>query len=95
MKKMTLAMMALAMMCASPAFANHADKAKMMAEQCMDKMDSNHDGMVSKAEHDAAGNDMFMKADTDKNGSLSKEEIVAMKKMEMNDMKDKMEKMKH
>ncbi len=41
----------------------------------MDKMDSNKDGMVSKAEHAAAAEKMFEMADANKDGSVTKEEM--------------------
>jgi|CXWL01.1.fsa_nt_gi uncharacterized low-complexity protein len=41
----------------------------------MEKMDSNKDGMVSKAEHDAAASAMFDAADANKDGMMSKEEM--------------------
>ena len=40
-----------------------------------DKMDSNKDGMVSRAEHDAAAKAMFDSADANKDGMMSKEEM--------------------
>ena len=43
----------------------------------MDKMDANKDGMVSKAEHQAAADAMFTAADTNKDGNVSKEEMEA------------------
>ena len=41
----------------------------------MDKMDTNKDGMVSKAEHAAAADAMFTAADTNKDGNMSADEM--------------------
>ena len=41
----------------------------------MAKMDTNKDGMVSKAEHAAAADAMFTAADTNKDGMLSADEM--------------------
>jgi len=41
----------------------------------MDKMDTNKDGMVSKAEHAAGSEMMFEAADANKDGNVSKDEM--------------------
>jgi len=41
------------------------------------KMDTNGDGMLSSAEHDAGAQAMFTQMDTDGNGSLSRDEMAA------------------
>lgn len=41
------------------------------------KMDTNGDGMLSAAEHDAGAKSMFSEMDTDGNGSLSRQELAA------------------
>ncbi|HEV8694842.1 MAG TPA: hypothetical protein VGQ93_11770 [Lysobacter sp.] len=41
------------------------------------KMDTNGDGMLSASEHDASAQAMFDEMDTDKNGSISQEEMRA------------------
>lgn len=41
------------------------------------KMDTNHDGVISKEEHEEFGEKMFEKADTNHDGELSKEEVAA------------------
>lgn len=81
MKKTTFAAMAIALMCATPAFANH-DK--------MDMMDANKDGSVSKAEYDTFKNNKFNEMDTNKDGSLSKDEMKAAHESKMEKWKDKM-----
>lgn len=45
----------------------------------MDSMDTNKDGNVSMAEHDAHARAMFTKADTNKDGMVNKAEMDAMK----------------
>ena len=44
------------------------------------KMDTNHDGMISAAEHAAYGQQMFSMADTNHDGMVSKDEMTAMHK---------------
>jgi hypothetical protein len=61
--------------------------------EMMAKMDSNHDGSVSMAEHDAYAKSMFEKMDANHDGSVTKAEMDAgMKKMHDDHMKhDRME----
>ena len=96
MKKMT-AMAAMAMMCMSmPAMAamdkNTPEKMKMKTDYWFNKMDTDHDGKISKEEHDAFGEDMFKKADANGDGSISKEEMMAAKKKEKEEMSMNMDK---
>lgn len=92
MKKALMMGVALTMM-SMPAFAKedsamHTDEmAKMKTEMAMKKMDTNGDGMISKAEHDSFGNKMFTDADSNKDGSLSSDEVMAAKKKEIDEMK--------
>lgn len=64
----SLALLA-ALACPAAAFAQHHD---------MSAMDPDHDGKVSAAEHAAAAQAMFEKADADRDGMLSHEEMMAM-----------------
>lgn len=98
--KKTIAMMALAMMIATPAFADHtpehrAEKAKAKADYYFNQIDTDKDGKVSKSEHEAFGEKMFSDADTNKDGSISKDEMIAAKKAEMAKTKAAMDAMKH
>ncbi len=54
----------------------HHDMAMSSAEKIA-TMDTNGDGMLSAAEHDAGAAAMFRKMDTDGNGSLSRKEMDA------------------
>lgn len=62
-------------------------KATMMTKHYFAKIDTNNDGMISKAEHDAFGEQMFTNADTNGDGMISMDEMKAMKMQEMSDMK--------
>lgn len=77
---------------AMPAFANmdHGDKSDMMEKHVshmFKKIDTNGDGKISKAEHDAWANKMFTDADTNKDGYVTKDEMMAMKKKEWEEHK--------
>ena len=88
MKKLLLTA-AVAVLFAAPAMAADMSKsdvdmqAMKMTSYGMAMMDTNKDGMVSKAEHQAAGDKMFMMADSDKNGSVSEQEMMEMKRGEL------------
>jgi len=66
-----------------PAFANTADKSdaeiRAKVQEHIKTIDTNADGSISKAEHDAASDRMFSEADTNKDGQLSLDEMVAKK----------------
>lgn len=87
MKKTILLLGACAIGMASPAFAASADakKADEMTKYYFYKMDTDHNGYVSRAEHDAFAADMFNKADTNRDGFLTYNEIVAHKQSEWDD----------
>jgi len=53
------------------------DGTMMMHDDMMAKMDTNHDGMVSAAEHAAYAKQMFDNADINHDGMLSKDEVEA------------------
>ncbi len=77
--KKALMMALLATTISMPALANEKhgeDKVSWM----ISKMDTNKDGVVSKAEHDAFGDEKFAAADTNKDGNLSVAEMTAAKK---------------
>jgi len=49
----------------------------MMDHDMMEKMDANHDGMVSAKEHADFANAMFARMDSNHDGMLSKDEMEA------------------
>ena len=53
------------------------DGKMMMHDDMMTKMDTNHDGMISAAEHADHAKQMFDNADTNHDGMLSKDEVEA------------------
>ena len=74
---MSVAVVLVAGMAMSNAFAH--DHEKMMG--MMDQMDTNHDGMISAAEHAAHAKMMFDKMDANHDGMISKDEMAAGMKM--------------
>lgn len=50
---------------------------EMSSAEKIARMDTNGDGMLSAAEHDAGARTMFSEMDTDGNGSLSRQELAA------------------
>ena len=69
-------------MACSTAFAHDKMmKDGMMTDDMMMKMDANHDGMVSSAEHAAHAKMMFDTMDTNHDGMMSKAEMDAGMKM--------------
>lgn len=81
MKTLLIAGTAL-MLAAAPAMAN-----EMKMKEHFKMMDTNHDGMISKEEHAASAEKMFMEADANKDGKLSETEMAAFKKQKMGDYK--------
>ena len=53
------------------------DRHEMSSAEKIAKMDTNGDGMLSAAEHDAGAKAMFSEMDADGNGSLSRQEMMA------------------
>lgn len=53
------------------------DRNEMSSAEKIATMDTNGDGMLSAAEHDAGAKAMFSEMDTDGNGSLSRQEMMA------------------
>jgi hypothetical protein len=81
--KKSLLMAGIACMISMPAMAGGAGK----ADEWFKKMDTNADGMINKAEHDAFGEKMFKDADTDQDGSISKDEMKNIKMKEHAEVK--------
>lgn len=82
MKNIISLVTAFSLCAAMPAMAN-MDKNMhgKSADSWFNKMDTNGDGMISKAEHDAFGDRMFNEADTNNDGVISRQEMAAAKKM--------------
>ena len=74
---MAVGIVLVAGMAMSQAFAHDHEKMNGM----MDRMDTNHDGMVSAAEHAAYAKSMFDKMDANHDGMVSKVEMDAGMKM--------------
>ncbi len=70
MKKSVCALSALVLCAAAPAFAN---------DKWFEKIDTDGDGYISKAENAAYADAKFTKADTNGDGKLSREEKHAMR----------------
>lgn len=87
MKKLVLMGMGL-MLAAAPAMADDRMTITDKVEMFMGKIDSNSDGAVTKAEHDAFGASKFSEADINSDGKLSKDEMILHKVKEMDEMKD-------
>jgi len=74
MKKiMTLAL--IGAVAAMPAMANTGSHMSKKGDMWFNKMDTNGDGKISRAEHDAFGTRMFNEADANNDGMLSRDEI--------------------
>lgn len=91
--KKTMLMAAAALCLSMPAMANDAnmtkdEKAEMKADHYFSQIDSDKNGMISKAEHEAFGEEMFTEADSDKNGTISPDELKSAKKKEMEKMEN-------
>ena len=59
------------------------EKSEKMTDKKMEMLDTDNDGMVSKAEMRAHSDAMFAKSDTDNNGMISKEEMMESVEMKM------------
>jgi hypothetical protein len=86
--KTTIALAAIiaTVACAS-AIANET-YANQKAQYFFNQMDANHDGQISKAEHDAFAQSMFLDADTNHDNALSLQEVTAEKQREMSEMRN-------
>ena len=90
MKSRALSGLVVAMVVGLAAASTFAhDKGMHGNDDMMTRMDTNHDGMVSKAEHDAYAQSMFDKMDANHDGMVSKAEMDAgMKSMHDEHMKE-------
>lgn len=84
MKYAILAAIMLAL-AAMPAAAKSMKDMGEKAQYYLEKMDTNKDGKVSMEEHDSYGRLMFGEADTNNDNFLSREELEAHKKKEMDE----------
>jgi hypothetical protein len=80
-KKLTNLMCSVGLVVAGGVFGSQAvfahDHDDKKGDDMMMKADTNHDGMISAAEHAAYAQQMFNDADTNHDGMLSKDEIEA------------------
>lgn len=74
--QLTLAALCAVLIFSAPALANEKSMTDM-ATMMFNKMDTNNDGKVTKAEHDAFGTKKFDDADTDNDDTLSLSEMQA------------------
>ncbi len=82
-------MAAVASFIAMPAMANDPAKWDKKIDEKFMKIDTDKNGMISEAEHESAMATMFDEADTNNDGSVSKEEMKAHKMKEKEEWKDK------
>ena len=89
MKKTMMLMGALAISAAMPAYAHdtHANNDTMneMVRYYFYKMDTDHNGYISRAEHETFSAGMFTRTDTNMDGFLTYREILAHKQTEWDD----------
>ena len=87
--KKAIALAVLMAVSVSPALANdeHMDQ---KIQYWFNKMDTDNNGSITKAEHDTVGTAMFGDADTNDDDALSIDEFKAHKKKEMDEMKASM-----
>ncbi|MFL6591838.1 MAG: hypothetical protein ACJ8GK_03915 [Luteimonas sp.] len=90
MKSRVLSGLVVAMVVALAAASTFAhDKGMGDGHDMMSRMDANHDGMVSKSEHDAYAQSMFDRMDANHDGMVSRAEMDAgMKAMQDGHSKD-------
>jgi Ca2+-binding EF-hand superfamily protein len=88
MKKTFILLTAASMLSAAPAFAINLNPSSpaQIAQYYMTQIDTDHDGKISKAEHDAFSQQMFTKADTNGDGYISMDELTTAKKQEQADI---------
>ena len=78
MKSRVLSGLVVAMVVGLAAASTFAhDKGMGDSHDMMARMDTNHDGMISKSEHDAYAQSMFDKMDANHDGMVSKTEMDA------------------
>jgi hypothetical protein len=88
----TLVTLLAAIAVAMPALAVetvNSEDVKMMVDMKFSKMDTNHDGQLSREEHAAGANQMFMDADANGDGMLTKDELMAHQMHKSQKMADK------
>ena len=76
----------LLLTCSLAAFAASGVFAKS-AEDKIEKMDTNNDGLISRAEHRECAQRMFVKLDADNDGAVTGTELATEKETPHNDMK--------
>jgi len=89
--KKALMLAAAAMIMTAPAMAEDGNKDQMIKTKVDKKFmeaDTDKDGMISKAEHDAKAASMFTEVDTDSSGTLSKDEVTSHMKKEWDEKKE-------
>lgn len=92
MKKLLLLAAAGLILQATPAFADdHKGRGDGPRENMFEKHDANGDGMVSEAEFMAHAKAKFVEKDTNKDGSISKDEAQAAKEKMKGKWKEKRE----
>lgn len=95
MKKYVLtALMAASLgLTATAAFAGHHEggDGHHKGQKMMERVDTNGDGVISKAEFMAKHEEMFVKMDADKDGELTKEEMKNAREAMKEKMKERME----
>ncbi len=85
MKKTILLLGAMAIGAASPAFAHDDAKTTGMTKYYFYKMDTDHNGYISRPEHETFAAGMFTRADSNMDGFLTYNEIVAHQQSEWDD----------
>lgn len=96
MKKlfMTAAIIGAFALTSNAVLAEHHDEGDEHKGKRMERVDTDGDGSISKAEFIAKHEAMFVKMDKDGNGELSKEEMKNGKKHMRKKMKERMDNMK-
>jgi Ca2+-binding EF-hand superfamily protein len=67
----------LALALVDPAAAAQTSRREQMIQRLMDRLDTNHDGAVTRAEAEAAQRDRFESLDSNGDGAVSSEEFMA------------------
>lgn len=91
MKKTAILLGALAIGAAMPAFAHDETTGEGLTRYYFYKMDTDTNGYISRPEHESFAAGMFTRADTNRDGFLTYNEILAHKKSEWDDYKSHFE----